>query len=291
MMKLAVPTPNQATQAYLEKPSSFISNTFLNFQDDEDKPLMSKRSRSAGASRRWAAASPTDGLMQSDTALLSTADEEVHADALMESSSGTPLVAKKCELESAPGSSLMELMSKMLAERGNAGGSIAASVTTPEASSDGESEGEALPEVGVQAPHQNAGAPAEATQDILTTVHVMNLPRRFTCYDLRLELDASGYEGTYDFVHVPVTFTCGISTGYAFVNFRSPDVAARFMAEWQDSRRLCTRRWKHRKAMVVQAASIQGLCRFQTGTMTRRTQRIKNSNYKPWFAPSVLEAR
>mmetsp|Transcript_13455 Transcript_13455/g.31637 ORF Transcript_13455/g.31637 Transcript_13455/m.31637 type:complete len:217 (+) Transcript_13455:128-778(+) len=123
-----------------------------------------------------------------------------------------------------------------------------------------------------------------ATREALTTVHVMNLPRRFTCSDLRHELDASGYEGAYDFAHVPVTFASGVSTGYALINFRSDDMAARLISEWQDSRRLCTRHWRHRKAMVLQAASVQGLSQFQTRHMARKTRRIKNPHFKPWFA-------
>jgi len=285
-MKLAVRSPNQAAKDFQEQRSSLIlSNTFLNFQEEETRSTSWKRSRSAGAAPRSGVSAP-DGMKPFGTPSLSQHEDPL-ADAPSGSMAGPCASAKQFETDPASTSSLAELMSKLSVTCNSPAASLP-SPTTTEAASNVAADTLAVSKLGwAPPPARTVAALGEsAAAQAFTTLHLMNLPRRFTCSDLRLELDASGFQGTYDFVHVPVTFSCGISTGYAFVNFRSPHVAARLLAEWQGSRRLCTRQWRHRKAMEVQAASMQGLCRYQTETMRRKMQRIKNPSYKPWFAVS-----
>lgn len=42
-------------------------------------------------------------------------------------------------------------------------------------------------------------------------------------------LDSEGFQGSYDFVHVPVKFGDGSNVGYALLNLTSPESARRVM--------------------------------------------------------------
>lgn len=54
-----------------------------------------------------------------------------------------------------------------------------------------------------------------------TTVLLRNLPRDFTRARLVELLEDEGFDGTFDFVYVPMDFSSEASLGYAFVNFVS----------------------------------------------------------------------
>eukprot|EP00405_Crypthecodinium_cohnii_P017887 CAMPEP_0206462326 /NCGR_PEP_ID=MMETSP0324_2-20121206/25920_1 /ASSEMBLY_ACC=CAM_ASM_000836 /TAXON_ID=2866 /ORGANISM="Crypthecodinium cohnii, Strain Seligo" /LENGTH=709 /DNA_ID=CAMNT_0053934477 /DNA_START=60 /DNA_END=2189 /DNA_ORIENTATION=- len=64
-----------------------------------------------------------------------------------------------------------------------------------------------------------------------TTVMLRNIPNRYTRDLLVKQLDQE-YKGEYDFVYLPIDFNSKCNVGYAFINFRQPQVAAKFMRQW-----------------------------------------------------------
>mmetsp|Transcript_126693 Transcript_126693/g.253186 ORF Transcript_126693/g.253186 Transcript_126693/m.253186 type:complete len:373 (-) Transcript_126693:161-1279(-) len=60
-----------------------------------------------------------------------------------------------------------------------------------------------------------------------TTVLLRNLPRDYTRTQLIELLEDEGFDGTFDFVYVPMDFSSEASLGYAFVNFTAPGDARR----------------------------------------------------------------
>merc|ERR1719188_1007842 len=68
-----------------------------------------------------------------------------------------------------------------------------------------------------------------------TTVMLRNIPNRYTRNMLAERLD-QGYQGQYDFVYLPIDFNSKCNVGYAFINFRVPAVAAKFIAEFHGAK-------------------------------------------------------
>eukprot|EP00419_Tripos_fusus_P030165 CAMPEP_0172705066 /NCGR_PEP_ID=MMETSP1074-20121228/42241_1 /TAXON_ID=2916 /ORGANISM="Ceratium fusus, Strain PA161109" /LENGTH=369 /DNA_ID=CAMNT_0013527339 /DNA_START=102 /DNA_END=1211 /DNA_ORIENTATION=- len=60
-----------------------------------------------------------------------------------------------------------------------------------------------------------------------TTVLLRSLPTDFTRADLVELLEDEGFDGTFDFVYLPIDFGSEACLGYAFVNFRCPGDARR----------------------------------------------------------------
>mmetsp|Transcript_35297 Transcript_35297/g.76935 ORF Transcript_35297/g.76935 Transcript_35297/m.76935 type:complete len:740 (-) Transcript_35297:134-2353(-) len=68
-----------------------------------------------------------------------------------------------------------------------------------------------------------------------TTVMLRNIPNRYTRDMLAERLDA-GYKAQYDFVYLPIDFNSKCNVGYAFINFRTPAIAAKFMQEFHGAK-------------------------------------------------------
>merc|ERR1719272_2407514 len=60
---------------------------------------------------------------------------------------------------------------------------------------------------------------------VTTTLVVHNIPQLYTRTMLAYELDGMGFEGKYNFVHLPVEKGTGRNEGYASVNFGSHEIA------------------------------------------------------------------
>merc|ERR1719313_3185507 len=64
-----------------------------------------------------------------------------------------------------------------------------------------------------------------------TTIMLRNVPKLLTRTMLLAELESQGFAGKFDFVYLPVDFDettrCGQNFGHAFINFISPQDAAR----------------------------------------------------------------
>jgi hypothetical protein len=68
----------------------------------------------------------------------------------------------------------------------------------------------------------DGGSDGPSPRDVeRTTVLLRNLPRDFTRAKLVELLEDEGFDGTFDFVYVPMDFSSEASLGYAFVNFVS----------------------------------------------------------------------
>eukprot|EP00928_Gymnodinium_smaydae_P039348 TRINITY_DN2689_c0_g1_i1.p1 TRINITY_DN2689_c0_g1~~TRINITY_DN2689_c0_g1_i1.p1 ORF type:complete len:235 (+),score=25.00 TRINITY_DN2689_c0_g1_i1:39-743(+) len=90
-----------------------------------------------------------------------------------------------------------------------------------------------------------------------TTLVVRNVPYEITTLQFRRCIDASGFEGLYDMVFMPVCSNFTRNAGYGFVNFLSPTMAVSFTRAWHQT-------WEFNGAfrmlgpVTVSPARIQG---------------------------------
>jgi len=91
-----------------------------------------------------------------------------------------------------------------------------------------------------------------------TTMMIRNIPNRYTQREFVRELDGLGFEGTYDFLYLPIDKGTLCNVGYAFVNFLEPIYAQRSMEVFHNY--IFQRYRKVRgKIAAVSIAHIQGL--------------------------------
>jgi len=83
-----------------------------------------------------------------------------------------------------------------------------------------------------------------------TTVMMRNMPNNQTRKMLLELLNREGYAKQADFLYLPMDFKTKASLGYGFVNFLTPDIALRFMSQFEGfnkwaipSRKVCGVSW------------------------------------------------
>mmetsp|Transcript_19784 Transcript_19784/g.68656 ORF Transcript_19784/g.68656 Transcript_19784/m.68656 type:complete len:377 (+) Transcript_19784:44-1174(+) len=111
-----------------------------------------------------------------------------------------------------------------------------------------------------------------------TTLMIRNLPVEVPQQEFKREVDESGFEGRYDFLHVPVELCSGVSKGFAFMNFRSAEAAACFQSGWHKQTRF--------GALNVSAAAIQGQAGLIENWSTPKNRRIRNPKFRPFILPT-----
>jgi hypothetical protein len=125
--------------------------------------------------------------------------------------------------------------------------------------------------------------------DSATTIAVRNLPFNVTREELLQALDASGFEGLYDFAYLPHKFKEHRNLGFAFINFMNVEVAHQFAAEWHKSRRFMVKGMpKGVKPLNVAMATVQGHAANTQKSRGAKMVRVKNTSYQPLMLASIL---
>jgi len=223
---------------------STIGNTFLNVEDDTKATTVSRRSRSC--------TSPRHGQIQ--------AQEKETCEPLLESSSRHQVDAGGKHVKQHP-----DVVNVKEASSGSDHNDVA---TIPMHNRDGRTNGRLTP--------------AKVQQLGVTTVMVHNLPTNLTQRDLMSHLDEGGFEGCYDFLHLPCRMRDPSSVGYAFINFVSVRHAAR-----------CVRAWNRQflpgpagvatRKMHFTIAEKQGYQAYVTDQNLKKWGRLRNEKLRPYY--------
>lgn len=116
-----------------------------------------------------------------------------------------------------------------------------------------------------------------------TTVMIRNIPSGYNQREIMRELNAMGFEGTYDFFYMPLDSGTMSNVGYAFVNFADSADAERCMKAL-DKYRFKQHRRTSSKVASVSIAHIQGL----EANLAHYEKCAVNSPKMKQFRPVVL---
>uniref|UniRef100_A0A7S4PWS1 Zinc-ribbon domain-containing protein n=1 Tax=Alexandrium monilatum TaxID=311494 RepID=A0A7S4PWS1_9DINO len=108
---------------------------------------------------------------------------------------------------------------------------------------------------GAPSPLPGPAPPPPAWGPEVTTVLLQPLPGVYSERVLLEEVNADGFKGALDFLHVPPPDKRAGSTGYGVINFRSPALAWQFKLRW-DGRRL--QNFRRSSPLCVRPAPLQG---------------------------------
>lgn len=128
------------------------------------------------------------------------------------------------------------------------------------------------------------------TQGGLTWM-LRNLPYGITQQDLMSMLDHHGFQQLYDFLYMPQSFEARRGKGYAFVNFVSSSVAARFVHDWQGGWMFCSPAEDGSIAkvqehpLVIKLALVQGL--EANARKWIRMSRVRDPLLRPFIRSQV----
>lgn len=89
----------------------------------------------------------------------------------------------------------------------------------------------------------------------ITTFMVRNIPCRITKQQLKASLDSLNLDGTYDFLHLPMTESGTSNLGYFFINFATPELATEKIPMFEGYRFPNT---NSPKVCTVRPARLQG---------------------------------
>eukprot|EP00929_Paragymnodinium_shiwhaense_P054505 TRINITY_DN27320_c0_g1_i5.p1 TRINITY_DN27320_c0_g1~~TRINITY_DN27320_c0_g1_i5.p1 ORF type:complete len:253 (+),score=37.93 TRINITY_DN27320_c0_g1_i5:82-840(+) len=116
-----------------------------------------------------------------------------------------------------------------------------------------------------------------------TTLMIQNITGRATSEEILGKISDLGFDGTYDFFHIPQRYgKCKSSSsvthhGYAFINFKASHISQLFMRTLQNTR--VTLRASD-KALTVCYAHVQGVDKLML--LVKRSVK-KNPAAQPWF--------
>lgn len=112
----------------------------------------------------------------------------------------------------------------------------------------------------------------------VTTVMLRHIPNKYTQATLLSELNQMGFAGRYDFFYLPMDVQNRTNVGYAFINFLTPQDAARF------SQKLTNYKFQHyssQKIASVSPAHVQGLVRNLFHFSNRAVSQSRDLQYRP----------
>ncbi|CAE7356577.1 ML2 [Symbiodinium pilosum] len=112
----------------------------------------------------------------------------------------------------------------------------------------------------------------------VSTVMLRNIPCRYTQGSLMQEVDQLGFDGCYDFFYFPMDMRNKNSVGYAFINFRDPTDAERFVEVMRDHR---FRRHASEKLPKASPAHLQGLRNNILHFANRAVANCRDTRYRP----------
>jgi len=103
----------------------------------------------------------------------------------------------------------------------------------------------------------HAGTPVVPSLGWETTLTVMmrNLPNKYSQQMLLEEINSSGFQGTYDFLYLPIDTETNANKGYAFINFIDPGFAWMFKTSFEGRK---MNRFNSTKHVSVVPATLQG---------------------------------
>lgn len=111
-----------------------------------------------------------------------------------------------------------------------------------------------------------------------TTLMVRNIARTSTQEDFVEALNASGYEGLYDFAYLPFRAWKKRNLGFAFVNLKTPQIAQHFYNTWHRSNSF-THRGKRSRHVTISVAKVQG--REENVRLIENTANTKDGEHHP----------
>jgi len=98
-------------------------------------------------------------------------------------------------------------------------------------------------------------APMPASEMQCLTIMMRNLPNKYTQKRLGEEIAAAGFDGTYDFLYLPIDQWTNANKGYAFINFVTTEHSSRFKARFEGTQM----QWfNSNKLVTISPASLQG---------------------------------
>lgn len=121
----------------------------------------------------------------------------------------------------------------------------------------------------------------------VTTLMIRNLPPQLRQCQLLDKLDRSGFEGLYDFVYLPCSFTSGLNKGFAFVNMVSAGSAKALMAAWHKGTCPGFPNWT--LTLNIAPADVQGRKANLAKWGLERHSRVKNRSFRPFVLPALFE--
>lgn len=99
-----------------------------------------------------------------------------------------------------------------------------------------------------------------------TTVMLRNIPNKYVQSSLLEVISMKGYFGGFDFFYLPVDFKNGCNMGYAFINFRTHELAAQFMNDF-----------KGFQLPAVKSVKVCDVCWARVQGLKRNVEHYRNS--------------
>jgi len=139
----------------------------------------------------------------------------------------------------------------------------------------------------------DASAPVRS-QDAITTLMVRNVPNRYTQQELLDEINRLGFQGKYDFLYLPLDVRNRCNVGYAFVNFRSAEIAAQFVKIFDkrpfrnQKRRIATCRPAHLQGVEANWEHCSKLANANAILLSPEGTVKSTSDWSMWDSPLHL---